>query len=100
MRQPTLSDNGFEKFRKKTRKEQFLDEMEVIIPWKDLTQAIEPFYPQPEAVGRRPVGVRRLRRRHKRDRLGWARPHGGRGGSRHGRNPPHSAPALIAWQVC
>ena len=40
MRQPTLSDNGFEKFRKKTRKEQFLDEMEVIIPWQDLTGAI------------------------------------------------------------
>jgi len=43
MRQPALSDNRFEKFRLKTCKEQFLDEMEVIIPWKDLTSAIEPF---------------------------------------------------------
>lgn len=64
MRQPTLSDNGFEKFRKKTRKEQFLDEMEVIIPWQDLTRAIEPFYPQPEGAGRRPVGIERMLRIH------------------------------------
>jgi transposase, IS5 family len=64
MRQPTLSDNGFEKFRKKTRKEQFLDEMEVIIPWQDLTQAIEPFYPQPEGAGRRPIGIERMLRIH------------------------------------
>ena len=28
MRQQTLADSSFEKFRKKTRKEQFLDEME------------------------------------------------------------------------
>jgi len=64
MRQPTLSDNGFEKFRKKTRKEQFLDEMEVIIPWKDLTAAIEPFYPQPVGAGRPPVGIERMLRIH------------------------------------
>jgi IS5 family transposase len=64
MRQPTLSDNGFEKFRKKTRKEQFLAEMEVIIPWHDLTQAIEPFYPQPEGAGRRPIGIERMLRIH------------------------------------
>jgi len=31
MRQPTLTE-GFEKYRKKTRKEQFLEEMETIIP--------------------------------------------------------------------
>ena len=38
MRQPTLTE-GFEKYRKKTRKEQFLEDMETIIPWKDLTEA-------------------------------------------------------------
>jgi hypothetical protein len=31
MRQDSLSDAGFEKYRKKTRKERFLDEMETII---------------------------------------------------------------------
>ena len=34
--QQTLSENGFEKFRKKTRKEQFLEEMETLILWKEL----------------------------------------------------------------
>ena len=35
MRQDSFSDAGFEKYRKKTRKEQFLEEMEAIIPWKE-----------------------------------------------------------------
>ena len=40
MHQQTSADGSFEKFRKKTRKEQFLDEMEVIIPWQDLTKRL------------------------------------------------------------
>ena len=64
MRQPTLSDNGFEKFRRKTYKDQFLDEMEVITPWKELTGGIEPFYPQPEGAGLRPIGIERMLRIH------------------------------------
>ncbi len=32
MRQQTLADEGFEKFRKPTRREQFLNEMDQIIP--------------------------------------------------------------------
>jgi len=62
VRQQTLAGNGFEKYRKKTRKEQFLDEMEVIIPWKRLTKAIKPFYPKPKGPGRRPVGIERMLR--------------------------------------
>jgi transposase, IS5 family len=61
MRQSTLAE-GFEKYRKKTRKEQFLEEMEIIIPWKELTEVIEPFYPNPQGAGRRPVGVDRMLR--------------------------------------
>ena len=38
MRQQTLADSSFEKFRKKTGKEQFLDEMEQVIAWTDLTE--------------------------------------------------------------
>ena len=53
MRQDYFPDAGFEKYRKKTRKEPFLEEMETIIPWKELTEVIEPFYPKPEA----PAGV-------------------------------------------
>ena len=63
MRQQTLVD-GFEKYRKKTRKEQFLDEMEQIIPWQELTKAIEPYYPKPEGAGRPPVGMERMLRIH------------------------------------
>lgn len=64
MRQDSFSDAGFEKYRKKTRKEQFLDEMETIIPWQELTEAIVPFYPNPEGAGRRPIGIERMLRIH------------------------------------
>ena len=64
MRQDSFSDAGFEKFRKKTRKEQFLEEMEMIIPWKELTEAIEPFYPKPQGAGRQPIGIERMLRIH------------------------------------
>jgi IS5 family transposase len=62
MRQQTFAEESFEKCRKKTRKEQFLDEMERIIPWQELTAAIEPLYPNPLGAGRRPVGVERMLR--------------------------------------
>ncbi len=64
MRQQTLADSSFEKFRKKTRKEQFLEDMEQIVPWKELTEAIKPYYPKPEGAGRRPVGIERMLRIH------------------------------------
>ena len=64
MRQTTLSDAGFDKYRKQTRKERFLDDMEKIIPWAELAAAIEPFYPKPKGAGRRPVGVERMLRIH------------------------------------
>jgi IS5 family transposase len=64
MRQQTLAGGSFEKFRKKTRKELFLDDMEQIVPWQDLCIAIEPYYPKPEGAGRRPVGIERMLRIH------------------------------------
>ena len=62
--QRTLSENGFEKFRKKTRKERFLEEMETIIPWEELTKVIKPFYPHPKGAGRPPIGIERMLRIH------------------------------------
>ena len=47
MRQKTLADTGFERFRKTTRREQFLAEMDQVIPWRDLCKVIKPFYPKP-----------------------------------------------------
>ncbi len=64
MRQTTLSDTGFDKYSKKTRKERFLDDMDKIIPWKELAEAIEPFYPKPKGAGRRPIGIERMLRIH------------------------------------
>jgi hypothetical protein len=55
---------NLEKFRKKTRKERFLDDMEQIIPWQEPCGAIEPHYPKPEGAGRRPVGIERMLRIH------------------------------------
>ena len=36
MRQKSFSDEGFEKYRKATRKETFLADMNDIIPWQEL----------------------------------------------------------------
>jgi IS5 family transposase len=64
MRQHTFTDNNFEKFRKKTRKEQFLDDINRIIPWQELAAAIEPYYPKPKGADRRPIGIERMLRIH------------------------------------
>ena len=61
MKQQTLTDS-FEKYRKKTRKEQFLEDMEAIIPWPQLAAVIEPYYPKPDGAGRRPIGIERMLR--------------------------------------
>ena len=64
MRQQTLADEGFERFRKPTRREQFLNEMDQIVPWRELCDVIKPFYPKPKAAGRPPVGLERMLRIH------------------------------------
>ena len=56
MRHRTLADEGFEKYRKPTRRKQFLEEMKRIIPWKDLSKSIKLIYPKPNGAGRPPVG--------------------------------------------
>lgn len=62
MRQRSLESSGFERYRKQTRKEIFLEKMDQLIPWKELAAAIEPFYPKPQGAGRRPVGIERMLR--------------------------------------
>ena len=61
MRQYTLAGDGFEKHRKKTRREQFLQEMDQIVPWSRLVELIAPYYPSGER-GRPPVGLERMLR--------------------------------------
>jgi len=65
MKQQSLEASGFELYRKKTRKEVFLEEMEQIIPWKELCEAIRPYYPEePKGAGRKPIGIERMLRIH------------------------------------
>ena len=52
---------GFEKYTKKTRRQIFLEEMEQVVPWRELSELIEPHYPKP-GNGRPPVGVERMLR--------------------------------------
>ncbi len=64
MRQRSFASDDFEKYRKKTRKEVFLEEMDQIIPWKALSKVIKPYYPKPKGAGRRPIGIERMLRIH------------------------------------
>jgi IS5 family transposase len=61
MRQQTLT--GFEKYRKTTRRAQFLADMDRIVPWTELQAVVEPFYPKlSEAGGRPPLPLKRMLR--------------------------------------
>jgi transposase, IS5 family len=57
VRQQTLAvQTGFEKYGRKSKREQFLDEMEQVVPWAELQALGEPYYPKGEN-GRPPVGL-------------------------------------------
>ncbi len=64
MRQTSFAEGSFERHRKPTRREVFLEEMDRIIPWQELCAVIEPFYPRPKGAGRRPIGLERMLRIH------------------------------------
>ncbi len=62
MKQRTLAaQSGFERYTKKTRRALFLEEMEQVVPWAELSALIEPVYPK-AGQGRPPVGVERMLR--------------------------------------
>jgi len=66
MKQQTLAmaadqNADFERFRKPTRRDQFLATMERVVPWRELCEVIEPHYPKP-GNGRPPVGLERMLR--------------------------------------
>lgn len=62
MRQQTFADATFEPYRKPTRREAFLAEMEQVVPWAEFCALIAPVYPQPAGAGRPPVGLERMLR--------------------------------------
>lgn len=61
MKQQTFATGDFERFRKPTRREKFLFEMDSVVPWRQLCEVIEPFYPK-AGNGRPPVGLERMLR--------------------------------------
>ncbi|MCP9471054.1 MAG: IS5 family transposase [Nitrospira sp.] len=64
MHQQTFAEVTFTQYRKPTRREQFLGEMDRVVPWTDLVATIEPVYPKGEGPGRPPVGIERMLRLH------------------------------------
>jgi hypothetical protein len=50
------TQTGFEKYGRKRKREQFLDEMNGVVPWSELLALIQPFCPRARN-GRRPVGL-------------------------------------------
>lgn len=61
MDQLTFAAGTFEPYRKPTRREKFLGEMDRAVPWKELCAAIEPVYPK-AGNGRPPIGLERMLR--------------------------------------
>jgi IS5 family transposase len=62
MKQRTLAMmTGFERYTKKTKRAAFLEEMEQVVPWRELCALIEPHYPK-AGSGRPPIGVERMLR--------------------------------------
>ena len=55
MKQMTLTNTGFEKYGKTTRRARFLAEMEQVVPWTELCALIEPVYPKAGPAGGRPT---------------------------------------------
>jgi len=64
LHQQTFADVSFARYRKPTRRERVLDEMNRGVPWAELAAAIEPVSPKAEGPGRPPVGVERMLRMH------------------------------------
>jgi transposase, IS5 family len=68
MKQQTLAmaanqGAGFEQYRRRTKREDFLDAMNAIVPWTALCAVIEPHYPK-AGNGRPPIGLERMLRIH------------------------------------
>ena len=61
MKQETFTDMEYSFRRKKTRREEFLEIMDEIIPWDEWVSVIEPYYPQGKR-GRPPMGIEKMLR--------------------------------------
>ena len=57
------ADQGFERHRKPTRRDAFLETMNQVVPWEALCAVVEPHYPK-KGNGRPPIGLERMLRIH------------------------------------
>ena len=60
--QISFSQAEYEKKKKRTRREVFLEKMEQVVPWSRLMEVIEPHYPKSGQRGRPPIGLERMLR--------------------------------------
>ncbi|TAG44212.1 MAG: IS5 family transposase [Betaproteobacteria bacterium] len=63
MKQKSFASSGFELVTKRTRKREFLDEMNLVVPWTELVALIEPYAPSGK-TGRPPFAVATMLRIH------------------------------------
>ena len=56
LQQTLASQSSFEKYGRKSRREEFLSLMGAVVPWRELEALIEPHYPK-AGNGRQPVGL-------------------------------------------
>ena len=63
MKQTSLACTGFKLLTKRTRKREFLDEMNLVVPWSQLIALIEPYAPTGK-TGRPPFAVSTMLRIH------------------------------------
>ena len=61
MKNPSFASLAYENKKKKTRREKFLEEMDEVIPWKELLPEIEKHYPK-AGNGRQPFPLERMLR--------------------------------------
>ena len=61
MKQSSL---GLSHTTKRTRKREFLDAMELVVPWTELVSLIEPYAPESGCRGQQPFAVQTLLRIH------------------------------------
>lgn len=56
-RQASFADLDYASKKRRTRRELFLDEMDAVVPWRELLAVVEPHYPRAGRRGRPPVGL-------------------------------------------
>ena len=61
MKQETFTDIEYSFRNKKTRREEFLEIMDEIIPWEEWVDEIKPYYPAGKR-GRPPMGIEKMLR--------------------------------------